>query len=308
MVAPCFTEGRARHIVNTSFSTQKPAAFTATTRKYIRPVRTPYHSRSLFLRWMLTLPYRSRRGAALIARYVPQTVPPVWAEELAGKRVLIVGSGPSLDKVGQEFFARFDTVIYINFAVKRLQGTGAEYFFTTDIGPVREFIDAYEETVFRQLGKEHCIFAPIYLDQFQMMTPAGRDLFSWLRFDEAQWRRQAVKLGRLKAPLVLRYHPRQPDWDSFTLPRGGRSLPVLDHTSALTAILFAAMNGAADIGLIGCDFSAGRAASAATTQAAPDASVFSGAAAEFRKLASALERNGVDVTNHSWLINDGAPS
>lgn len=299
--------------VENPLTQQQPQAFTAVTRKYIHPVRTPYHSRSLFLRWMLTLPFRSRIGGSLIARYVGDAAPETWARDLAGKRVLIVGSGPSLDKVGPEFFDGFDTVIYINFAVKRMRGDGSEYFFTTDIGPVREFIDAYEEETFLRLGKDRCIFAPIYLDQYRMMTPAGRELFSWLRFDEAGWRKQSVKLaslksGHLSAPLVLRYHPRQPDWDSFVLPSGGRTLPILDHTSALTAVLFAAMNGSREVGLIGCDFSAGRAASAGSTQGAATASTFSGAAAEFHKLAEALGRQGVAVTNHSWLVQEAMAS
>lgn len=295
-------------------SQQHSPEFTAVTRKYMNTVRIPHHSRSLFLRWMLTVPFRSRFGGSRIARYVNQPAPSAWAEDLAGKRVLIVGSGPSLDKVAPGFFDDFDTIIYINFALKRMRGTGSEYFFTTDLGPVREFIDAYEEKAFLRLGKDRCVYAPIYLDQYSMMKPAGRELFSWLRFDNAGWRTQSVKLARMKlaglkldkltVPLVLRYHPRQPDWDAFQLPSGGRTLPILDHTSALTAVLFAAMHGSRSIGLIGCDFSAGRASTVATTQDIPTANTFSGAASEFRKLAAALARQDVEVTNHSWLVQD----
>lgn len=283
-------------------SAEPPAAFTALSRKYIRPVRTPYERPLRYMRWMLTLPFHSRRGAALIARHVQGPAPAIWAEEMAGQRVLIVGTGPSLDKVDQTFFAGFDTIIYLNFALRFTRGGGREYFFTTDIGPVRQFLDAYEDGAFHALGPEHCVFAPVFLDQYQMIRPAGRALFTWLRFDAAGWRNRPVRLGPIKLPLIMRYYPRQPDWDRFVLPPAGRTLPVLDHTSALTAVLFAAMNGAAEIGLIGCDFSAGRAASVVDAQGSLAASVFSGAVPELQGMTAALARSNITVTNHSWLV------
>ena len=216
--------------------------------------------------------------------------------------MLIVGSGPSLDRVDPEFFARFDTIVYINFAVRCMRGSGAEYFFTTDNGPVREFMDAYDDEVFLTLGKDHCVIAPVFLDQFQMMLPLGRELFTWLRPDAAGWRAQKLRLGPFRLPLMLRYHPRQPDWNSFKIPPPGRVLPAIDHTSALSAVLFAASQGSRDIGMIGCDFSAGRAAGANSSQDVPDARTFSGARQEFEKMALPLKAQGVSLVNHSWLV------
>lgn len=272
------------------------------TKRYIRHFPKVLESRLVYIRWALTAPFRSRAGGKALARHVDDTQPAAWAEELRGQRVLIVGSGPSLDRVDKAFFDRFDTVIYINFAIRRKHGRGREYFFTTDIGPIVEFLDAYGADTFETLGPDHCILAPIYLDQWHMVTKAGRALFTWLRFDSAGWFAQKIRIGSIRLPLLFRYRPHQPDWDTFRLPPPGRALPVLIHTSALTAILFAAINGSREIGLIGCDFSAGRADSAQSTQAAATQQTFAGAAGEFATMKVALARDGIELINHSWLV------
>lgn len=259
-------------------------------------------SRFAFAAWALTNPLHSRLGGRAVRNAVDDAVPPVWADDLAGKRVLVVGSGPSLDRVDNAFFAAFDTALYINFALLRRREDIRNYFFTTDLGPVREMLDLQGPTIFRELGRERCLYAPIFLDQWRMLTPEGHALFTALRPDAAHWRAQWIKvIGDRRLPLVLRYRPVQPDWEAFRLPRGGRTLPVIDHTSALTATLFAATQGAAEVGLIGCDFSTGRASGIAGHQADPGINL-QGAAGVFRQLTPALARQGVDVVNHSWLV------
>lgn len=267
-----------------------------------RPVPHALLSKAGYLRWLVTLPLHSSIGAGRFARWADGPVPPAWAQELGGKRVLVMGTGPSLDRAPDSLFGQFDATVYINFALTRMTGAGAEYFFTTDLGPVQQFITAHGSEAFRRLGRDHVVIAPIFLDQYRNLTPQGADLFTWLAYDAAGWRAQPVRLGPVRLPLALRRHPRQPDWDRFVLRRGGRRLPVIDHSSALTAILFAAINGAREIGLIGCDFSAGRSAAVAAVQYAPDASVFAGAVGEFHRIREALTREGVTVTNHSWAV------
>lgn len=279
-----------------------PLEYTALTRRYFRPIKTPYKAFFRYVRHIVTMPFRSRYGAVLIDRYVDSEVPAIWKRDLADRKVLIVGTGPSLDRVEAGFFDQFDTIIYINFALRCLRRTGNEYFFTTDNGPVREFLDTYEDDAFLTLGKERCIIAPVFLDQFQMMLPPGRELFTWLKPDGAEWRVQKLRLGPLRLPLFLRYHPRQPDWDNFKIPPPGRVLPAVDHTSALSAVLFAASQGSRDISLIGCDFSAGRAAGAKSSQDVPDARTFSGARQAFEHMVRPLNAQGVSVTNLSWQV------
>ncbi|WP_170003642.1 hypothetical protein [Pseudopontixanthobacter vadosimaris] len=274
----------------------------ALARQFVRPGPHPNHSVINYLRWLATSPRRTRVGADAIARHVGRSVPDRWRRDFAGKHILVVGSGPSLDRVAPDFFAPFDTILYINFALRRRLGHATDYFFSTDGGPIGELIAADGPKPFRDLGTERSLFAPIFPDQWGFFTPAGRDLFTWLRADAYAWRTQPTRIGPFRLPLVLHYHPVQPDWAGFTLGGPSRSMPVLDDTSAFTAVLFAAMQGAERIGLIGCDLTAGRAASVHSEQITPDVSVFAGAAPRFRLIASALARQGVAVTNHSWDV------
>lgn len=274
----------------------------AATRAYFHDIRHPNDSRGNFLRWAAQIPFRSYIGARAVERHAQGAVPDAWARDMAGKRVLVVGSGPSLDKVGPEFFAGFDTVFYINFAIRRATGAGAEYFYTTDVGPMQEYIEAFGADVFERLGPDHCICAPIFPDQWLVLTDRGRALFTWVRPDAWAWRWQLVTVGSRRLPLVGRYQPRQPDWSSWRLQRGGRTISIIEHTSALSAVLLAATHGAGEIGLIGCDFSTGRAQLVGNAQESPTAVTFSGAADTFRAMQAALARDNVTVTNHSWQV------
>lgn len=277
------------------------ATNSASRQRYLNPI-PKLDSPLTHALWGLTNPWLSYTGGKALHDHVDDLTPDVWERDMAGRRVLIVGSGPSLDAVDDDFFAGFDTVIHINFAIRRAQAQNANYFFTTDLGPVGELLDTIGGETFVGLGQERCIYAPIFLDQWHMVKPAGRALFTFLRYDSAVWTTQTGSIGPIRLPYTLRYAPRQPDWSCFDLPRRGRALPILCHSSALTAILFAAMNGARDIGLIGCDFSTGRAKSAQSSQADPQGQIFFAAAQEFRKMAAALARSNVTVTNHSWTI------
>lgn len=259
-------------------------------------------SKLAYLRWIPKAPFLSRTGGRAITAYAQGPCPDAWQRELAGKRVLVVGSGPSLDRVDSAFFDGFDAFLYINFAVRRRRGAPGEYFFSTDAGPTREYINKHGVADYLALGRDHCILAPIFLDQWHALTPRGRALFTWLAFDEAHWFTQGVGTASVKLPLLWRYGPRQPDWESFSLPARGRTQPVMGHTSALSAILFAAIHGAREIGLIGCDFSAGRAASVQSNQVAASQSTFSGATAEFHRIAAMLARHDIAITNHSWVV------
>lgn len=269
---------------------------------YFRPYRHANSSRANYLRWLVATPFRSFSGAQALAAHVDETVPDAWSAQIRGKRVLVVGTGPSLDRVEPGFFDNFDTLIYINFAIRRHKGSGAEYFFTTDIATLADVIEAQGAEVFEALGRDHCVCAPVFTDQWYVPTDKGRELLTWLRPDRIGWRARTVKIGPMRLPLALRYYPHQPDWKAFVMPPAGRVLPILDHTSALTAVLFAAINRPASIGLIGCDFSAGRAASVSSLQAPVQANVFAGAIAELKGMSEALGREGIVVTNHSWEV------
>ncbi|MGX7927840.1 hypothetical protein ACWPMX_14830 [Tsuneonella sp. HG094] len=281
----------------------KPTEYSPATREFVRPPRyLAIDSTANYALWAALHPFKSWLGFRAMRREATQPVPDCWAGEFAGRRVLVMGTGPSLDRATPEFLASFDTVIHINFALRRPVPDTHRYFFTTDLVAIVPMIETFGPDPLREVGRDRCILAPVFFDQFPMLTGRGRELFTVLRADAAEWRRHWVRKGGLKLPISLRYHPRQPDWTAFALPDPGMTLPVLDHTSALSAVIFAAANGARDIGLIGCDFSAGRAQAVQSSQGVPDSRVFAGAAGAFEAMRCALERSGVHAVNHSWTI------
>lgn len=254
-----------------------------------------------YLRELFVIPRRSRAGARLVRDHVQDApIPDTWLRDFTGRSTLIVGTGPSLDKVDRSFFDRFDTKVYINFALRQATFEGTEYFFTADISPAKEFCARYGPDHFRRLGPDRCVLASLYADQWFMLTEEGRRSFSWLRPDAMEWKGQ--RFNSVPLPVMWRYYAKQPDWGNFALPPPGRVLPILHPTSALTAILFAAMMGSNTIGMIGCDFSAGRAPSMAAVQAGVPANAFSEAAGELTGMSKALESYGITVTNYSWLV------
>jgi hypothetical protein len=271
-------------------------------RRVFRPLHPPgtgLHRLWWFLRFAATIPLTSRAGARRLLRDTQGDAPTIWRSDFAGKRALIIGTGPSLDRVDDAFFNRFDTLVYINFAVRRARFDRPEYFFTTDLGPTREYLDRFGSEAFRRLGPQRCVVAPYFMDLWHQLTPEGRTMFTPLRPDATHW--VAERMRSLPLPII-RNHPRYPDWDTYTLPNGGRAVPVLPATSALTAILFAALNGSRDISLIGCDFSDGRAASVSDGQTTNVVGGFNAARAELAALSANLARQDVVVTNHSWLV------
>lgn len=276
--------------------------YKAETRRYMQPVDGLLDWDQHPKRWALKLPWASYSGARALVRHIGDEVPAEWSQELSARKVLIVGTGPSLDRVTEDFFAGYDTAIYINFALRRRASGPRAYFFTTDLGPFREYLDTHGADDFIELGAERCIAAPVYFDQWHYLREEGRDLFTFLAPDSAGWQPQKVRVGPIRLPLLWRYYPRQPVWDDFRLPGPGRRLPIMRHTSALSAILFAAMNGASAIGMIGCDFSVGRAQSAQSSQIVPTSPIFAGAIAEFHAIQSMLASRGITLVNNSWEV------
>lgn len=281
----------------------KPTYYSPRTREFVRPPR--YHaigSRANYALWAALHPFKSWLGYRAMRRAKSGPIPACWAGDFTDMRVLVMGTGPSLDRATPEFLAGFDTVLHINYALQRPVPDRTRYFFTTDLVAVVPMIERFGIEPLEEVGKDRCILAPVFFDQYPMLTAKGREVFTVLRADRAHWRPHSVRFRGLRLPMTLRYHPRQPNWAGFALPKTGMAIPVLDHTSALSAVMFAATNGAREIGLVGCDFSADRAESVGSDQAKPDSHVFEGAAGEFCRLQSAFADLGVAVTNHSWTI------
>lgn len=73
-----------------------------------------------------------------------------WEQSFNNKNLLIVDSGPILDKVGQDYYSGFDVILYINHAIKLANTNKEYYFFTTDIGVV---LNIYNKPSFNNIKK-----------------------------------------------------------------------------------------------------------------------------------------------------------
>ncbi|AKM11296.1 hypothetical protein [Croceicoccus naphthovorans] len=270
---------------------------------FLRDYPHPNASAMARLRWMARSPLATRRGEQVVERIGANPWPDLWRQDMTGRKVLIVGSGPSLDRVDSAFFDGFDTALYINFAFGRAQPGPVRYFFTTDLGPGIEFIARFGDTAFRDAGAARCLYAPIFYDQAANLTPEFLSLFTVIRPERVGWRFRHGTLAGVKLPQTLARYPIVPDFDLYDLPSPASArLPVVETTSALSAAILAGIMGAREIGLIGCDFSAGRAGSVDTLQKAAGATQFRDARSRFEAIAAMLDRHGIATTNHSWLV------
>lgn len=77
---------------------------------------------------MFTTPISSRIGYIKLKKQSLKTNLTQWEQSFNNKNVLIIGSGPSLDKVGQDYYSGFDVILYINHAIK-LANTNKEYYY-----------------------------------------------------------------------------------------------------------------------------------------------------------------------------------
>ena len=272
-------------------------------RQYFRFVLHPHNSLAAHLWWCIANPFNSAIGRFRIAGWAATAWQDLWREDFAGKRVVIIGTGPSLDRVDDSYFERFDTRVHVNFAASRIERVEGSYFFTTDAGPLIEYAQEYGVATFKQLGPDRCIIAPIFFDQYREFTPLGRALFTWLRADATVLKFETRKIGQLRIPYTVRVYPHQPDLATYRLQRTpAPSLPIFAGSSTLSAILFAALNGAASINLIGSGFVSGRAGSAGSIQGDAMAEEYGEAAATYRQLEEVLSRSGIELRNDSWEI------
>ena len=267
------------------------------------------HSRPVeALRWAMANPWRSRRGASIVRDLAARPAPKRWDGDFPDRRVLVVGTGPSLDRVDDAWLDRFDTRLWLNHAINRSPGGACDYFFTMDLGALGLLLADRGEDRIAALGAERAIAAPYQLDLPTYLTPHALSALSFVAPDACRWDVQRARLPGLgiRVPAIVRYTPRQPDWSHWRLPPRGRTIPIPRATSALAAVLFAAMRGAREIGLIGCDFGGGRAVSSANARPVPEGDFFVQCRTAFAAISAALDRQSVRVLNHSWVDDRAA--
>lgn len=260
---------------------------------------------------LLTAPLLSLYGLKLLKKCAIKSEPEKWSRDFKGKRVLIVGTGPSLARVADDFLASYDACVFINYAIMYSDKVERAYFFSTDIGVVQRLLKSDCGKNVRRVGSERCLVAPIFLQQMCGLTKEFKSVFSWLRPSAVRWQ---VKLLRLPfIPWSVRVVPSLPvcaprDISLLELEEWNNTASQLDYfpvcasTSALSAIIFCAKYRPSRIDMIGCDFSAGRVPSLKAEIGVASDKSFNGAVDKFNLLRDYLKRNGVCVENKSWVF------
>jgi hypothetical protein len=262
--------------------------------------------------WMLTVPVSSLLGYYFLKCISIKSDLEIWKKSFSEKKVLIVGTGPSLDRVNDNYFSKFDTILYINHAVK-LAGkkTSNEYFFSTDINIAKNIkkTDYYHKIL--QIGSKKSIIAPIFFQQILSLKQKDRGSFSWIAASNAMYKKH--KLNRsifgLNFPITTVYWPQQPkkkQLDEWYLKKDQVIFfPVIESTSALSAILFIAKYRPYSVSLIGCDFSVGRSELIVNNKSpAYTVNVFSESRGKFLYLQSYLRKIDIVIENDSWATEN----
>lgn len=256
---------------------------------------------------MFTIPISSRIGYIKLKKQSLKTDLTQWHQSFHNKNILIVGSGPSLDKVDQEYYSRFDVVLYINHAIKLANMAQENYFFTTDIKVALNIYRKPYFSIIKELKKDSSIVAPGNFNQSLFLSKEFEKNFSWICTGDAEYKKYQSKRSILGVrPAVYYYRPLNIDTNFldiwFSELNQVKYFPVFEITSALTAIAFVAKYLPKSITLIGCDFSAGRSKEISDDNNGYSESPFGEAPKAFQFLKNYLEDKGVSITNDSWTV------
>ena len=239
-------------------------------------------------------------GMRLALRHAVAEPPETWSRDFAGARVLVVGTGPSLDLVSDDYFAAFDVLVCVNHAVLRAPAHRCTYYFSTDLPRTREVTQVDRDA---RIGALPIARRVLLLSTVKL---APYLLSGWLR-DFTVWRYAAYDVmpwGEHWSTWTL-YRPRFGTDEQIAqwIDGAGRFRDMLSPTgtSASCAVLFAARFRPAEIRLIGVDLNTGRAE--AFQQAAGGGHFFGAEPVEkYRRLEGLVRRCGIPVENDSWSV------
>ncbi|WP_201485996.1 hypothetical protein [Pseudomonas sp. OF001] len=255
------------------------------------------------IKWALTVTISSLLGYIKLLTIRTKKDLPEWESAIKNKKVLIIGTGPSLDKADKEYFERFDTHIYINHAIK-IKDKENSFFFTTDVGVLNDITKMPYFSKIETLGNKRSIVAPIFFQQCISPNTQLLNKITWIAPDSARYKISFKKILKIKLPLPPVLWPKQPSLKEldqwFYSKEQVLSFPIIEKTSALSAILFAAKYRPQKIRLIGCDFGEGRALALSKELHQQPIGAFSGAANTFTSLKEYLKQKSIPVENDSW--------
>lgn len=230
--------------------------------------------------------------------------PVEWIKEITNARVLIVGTGPSIDIVNEQYFSKFDIIVCINHAIFLDLPDAKIYYFSTDPFQTRQvFMELDRKGESNKITPERTILLPNYFSSYNYFKPDMLNKITLLHPSECKLQIVPVavwRFGRIKFPLFAPAEPREESlFDWLDRPASLGDYAYFHHTSALSAVAFVAKHRPKEVRLIGCDFSEGR-ASKFRDSAGGTAYNFNPAKRGLLKIQKVLKKKGIEVTNDSW--------
>lgn len=236
-------------------------------------------------------------GMKVALNHAVDREPDIWAKDFKDQRVLVVGSGPSLDKVKKDYFANFDAVICINHAILQVPEHPCLYYLSTDAPRTYQVLKTEAAGRIREMPREKRILLLSLVRLTPNILRGFFSLFTVIRYKSYhihQW-------GRWFKPVF--YQPMAaPDPEVIDWINGRTkidSMPSRGGSSAFSAILLAARYRPAEICLIGVDLDSGR---ASRLRAKAGSAAFGGqwARERFLRLQVLVRQCGIEIKNDSW--------
>jgi hypothetical protein len=237
-----------------------------------------------------------------------KSVNPEDIPDLSGQSVLIVGTGPSADRLSTELVDRYDALVLINYAfliplLHSLDTTKYKLFFYSGD------VDRLEQVSNRLSMRPDIpvIFAPYQITNCRY----SRLINAFKRIYFVKVRKSDIlSIFGLITNIAIKGFGGWcfPDWpqplvgqvNSYVRNDSSACLPIAGGTSALSAILMLSKCGFSQIDLIGCDFNSGRSTSLASALGKADFH-FSDLKDRFNMISNLLHSFHIKVRNLSWI-------
>jgi len=182
---------------------------------------------------------------------------------LRSKRILILGTGPSLNKLTASYLSKFDHVVFLNHAVRkaalcRSWGVNKEdmSFYCADRHRILEVEDSLRSA---DLNRKNSIFFPdfaysvFFFDLKRIPATLIGGWKNWILYyygsshERGGWHFTYNEHPMIDCKVKLSY-------DQFMQSKYAQNPPYIPYTVAFAAILYFSFYRPAKIQLLGCDF------------------------------------------------------
>lgn len=220
-----------------------------------------------------------------------------------GKRVLVVGTGPSAERLNEEMISKYDSVYLINHAIKNPIFAASKNHLTP-LAWYSADVDRFNQLFgyLRSRPDVPRIFAP-FMDSAILFAPLLRNDNSYLIVKVMNY--SLIHFLYLFLQILFAGYYPGTKHESVSvcalsyLSDENKPLPVMGYSSALSLCLFLAKIGYHSIDLIGCDFSSGRSAIHVDLGSANFGDTDT--SERFKLISSSLKEKGINLQNLSWI-------